>query len=446
MKTRGVFDWGRVLVAGGVWLGAALNGEAQVVTNIVNDGTTETNLAKICNVNGTGGAVVNLTAEPGLGILVAAQSPDYADMPLRACWCARSQSPAGAAYAVSARVKPADVSDERRVGVMGWLDLRTWVGIAFQVRPAGALGGLKVSTINFRAAGAVDNETANNLFNLDGTPATADYGSAWSELGDYNAALYAIMSLEFSAPTAADRAALSNVTAHITAKAFQPVARPVQVGNTIELLTNLPVPAAHRFGYFGVWGSVNVPGGTIGSFNNLTVVGQEGGFAVPPNVAITTVTNGASFTAPVDLLVKAVADDSDGFVVETELYSGDTRIAAWPTNLTGIILKDLGPGTYSFVAKATDDSGATSLTDPVTVEVKALLFTDLTPLPDRRNFQEFQFNVTGMVGLYYNVYCSADLINWDLLTTDVVTEEPIVLSYPVDPAERARFFQIELVR
>jgi hypothetical protein len=293
---------------------------------------------------------------------------------------------------------------------------------------------------------ATENESATNLFNLDGTPAVADYGSAWSELGEYSPTTYAILSLEFSAPTADDKAALSNVTARVTAKAFQPVARPVQVGNTVELLTNLRLPMAHRFGYFAVWGSTIVPGGTIGSFNNLTVIGEEGGFAEPPTVAITSVTNGASFTAPVDIRLDVEASDVDGFVVGTELYLGDLQIAASTTNIVSIRLRNLAPGTYSFVAKATDDSGALSYTDPVVVTVKPLLLTDLTPLPSRRNFQLFQFNVTGMVGDHYNVYYSTDMVNWDLLDMGWVSEDPVVLSYPVDRAERARFFQIELIR
>jgi hypothetical protein len=445
MKTRGVLDRVRVLAVGVAWLGAALGAEAQVVTNIVNDGSSDTNLAKLCNVFGTGGAVVNLTVDSQLKILVAAQSPDYTDIPLRACWYAWNKAPAGGVYALSARLLPADASAERRVGIMGWLNLSNRVGIAFQVRPAGALGGLQVSTIDFKAAGAADNETANNLFNLDGTPAAADYGSAWSELGEYSPARYAIMSLEFSAPTADDKASLSNVTAHLTAKAFQPISRPVQVGNTVELLTDLPLPTAHRFGYFAVWGSIIVPGGTIGSFDHLTVVGEEGSLVMPPTVEITTVTNGASFTAPVDITLSAIASDPDGFVVETALYWG-TNVVTSPTNQASVILRGLSAGTYSFVAKATDDSGASSVTDPVTVEVKPLLLTDLTPLPDRRNFQEFQFNVTGMVGKIYYVYYSTDLVYWNFLASDWVTEEPIVLSYPVDPAEPARFFQVELIR
>jgi len=431
-------------MAGGVWLGVALGGAAQVVTNIVNDGTTDTNLAELCNVNGTGGAVVNLTADPDLGILVAEQS-GYADIPLRACWYAQYWSPAGGVYAISALVKPAEASPEWQVGIMGWLDQRSRVGLAFQVTPGDIWGRLQVATINFRADQAADNESVTNLFNLDGTPAAADYGSAWSELGAYDPALYAILSLEFSAPTDADKAALSDVTAHLTAKAFQPVVHPAQVGNTVELLTNLRLPLAHRFGYFAVWGSI-LEGRTIGSFARLTVVGEQGGFAMPPAIEITTLTNGASFTAPVDITLSAVASDLDGVVVKTELFSGDTNILTAATNQASVTFTNLPPGIYSFTAKATDDSGACSLTDPVSVQVKVLRLTDLTLLPDRRHFQSFQFNVMGMVGQSYNVYGSRDLVNWDFIDWGSVTDEPVVLAYPVAPAEPVRFFRVELIR
>lgn len=431
-------------MAGGVWLGVALGGAAQVVTNIVNDGTTDTNLAMLCNVNGTGGAVVNLAVDSGLGVLVAEQSPDYTDIPLRACWYARDWWPAGGVCTVSAWVKPAEAWPERQVGIMGWLNVQSAVGIAFEVRPGDVWGRLQVAKINFEADQAADNETVTNLFNLDGTPATADYGSAWSELGEYDPATYAVLSLEFSAPTAADKAALSDVTAHLAAKALQPVSAPAQVGNTVELLTNLPLPPAPRFGYFALWGSIIAPGGTIGSFDNLTVVGKNGNSQAPPTVQITTPTNGASFTAPADITLRAVASDPDGVIVRTELYSGDRMVGDAATNQVSVTLRCLPPGTYSFAAKATDDSGNTSVTDPVIVEVKAFLLTDPAPLPDRRNFQQFQFNVRGMVGRYYCVYCSTDLVNWDFIDWAYVTKDPAVLSYPVSAAKRARFFLIEL--
>lgn len=448
MKTRGAFDWIRALVAGGVWLGVALGGAAQVVTNIVNDGTTDANLAKLCNVNGTGGAVVSLTVDSGLGVLVAEQSPDYTDIPLRACWYATNWTPAGGVYTVSASVKPAEAWPERQVGIMGWLNVQSAVGIAFQVRPGAVSGHLQVATINFNADQLADNETWTNLFNLDGTPATADSGSARSELGAYDPATYAILSLDFSAPTDADKAALSNVTARLTAKAFQPVDAPVQVGNTVELLTDLPLPPAlaHQFGYFALWGSTIAPGGTIGSFDNLTVVGKKGSSMTPPTVQITTLTNGASFTAPADITLTAVASDPDGVVVKTELYSGGTALGAAATNKVSVTLRGLPPGTYSFVAKATDDSGNTSSTDPVIVEVKAFLLTDPTPLPDRRNFQQFQFKVRGMVGRYYCVYSTTNFVDWDFIESAYVTNDPAVLTYPVGAAKRARFFLIELNR
>src|SRR2546427_379787 len=80
--------------------------------------------------------------------------------------------------------------------------------------------------------------------------------SASSTAGaNYSVTNFATFQLAFSAPTAADSAALSNVTAHITGIVFQGTNSnnaPIQVGSTIELLTDLPLPAgdSHRLGYF----------------------------------------------------------------------------------------------------------------------------------------------------------------------------------------------------
>jgi hypothetical protein len=332
------------------------------------------------------------------------------------------------------------------VGIIGWLDIRAAKGLVFQVRPSATWGDFRVSTVNFKSAGVEDNETLANLYNLDGTPAVADYGSALSELGTYTAGSFAIMELAFAAPTDADRAAVSNVTARLTAKAYQPVGRPVQVGNTIELLTDLPLPGAHRFGYFGMWASINVPGGVIGSMDQLTVVGEQGKFVMPPTVELTGVTNGAKFSAPVDVPVGVTASDVDGKVTRVELFSNDIFQGAADQSSLNVVLGNLTPGSYVLTGRAMDDSGASSFSEPVTIEVAPVLLTNPIALPNQRNFEYFQFTVTGMAGRFYMVQYCTDFTDWTDIDSRVVEEGPVVLSYAADPLEPVRFFRIKLLR
>src|SRR5262249_24849036 len=152
----------------------------------------------------------------------------------------------------------------------------------------------RVAYVDFSADTADNNESLAHLFNItNGAPATADFSSTWSELGtNYSASDFATFELAFSAPTAPDLAALSNATAHVTAKVFQGAetnGAPIQVSRTIELLTDLRLPPQgnHRIGYYAVWTSIFLPGDVIGYLDNLSGEAGVGSAAnTPPSVSI----------------------------------------------------------------------------------------------------------------------------------------------------------------
>jgi VCBS repeat-containing protein len=88
-----------------------------------------------------------------------------------------------------------------------------------------------------------------------------------------------------------------------------------------------------------------------------------------PTVSITSPTDGTSFpTEPATVTIAATAGDSDGTVASVQFFSGSTSLgvdAAAPYELTA----DLGIGRHVLTVVATDNSGAQTLSAPVTITV-----------------------------------------------------------------------------
>src|SRR5881397_2806995 len=142
----------------------------------VNDGTTTNNLIQLSNSYGAGGAVESLNVD-AKGFLVAAQSADNADPPLRTVWYAGEVAPTGGVYTAVADFQPAADYFANRGGVMGWLNLSSSNGIAFQVIPDDLLTSVttfRVSVIDFSASNGDDNDSFNHLFTTNGLAATPD--------------------------------------------------------------------------------------------------------------------------------------------------------------------------------------------------------------------------------------------------------------------------------
>ncbi|MDI1248189.1 MAG: Ig-like domain-containing protein [Lacunisphaera sp.] len=95
---------------------------------------------------------------------------------------------------------------------------------------------------------------------------------------------------------------------------------------------------------------------------------------LPPSVALTAPADGATFTLPLTLTLSAVAADSDGTVAKVEFFTGTTKLgevlapSTPPATFTLTIPLTL-PGTYGLTARATDNAGSSTISDPVTVVV-----------------------------------------------------------------------------
>lgn len=90
---------------------------------------------------------------------------------------------------------------------------------------------------------------------------------------------------------------------------------------------------------------------------------------VAPTVRIAAPANGALYTAPATIDIGVTAVDADGKVTKVELFQGATRIATLTAAPWTYRWVNVGGGSYSLTAKATDDKGAATTSAAVAVKV-----------------------------------------------------------------------------
>jgi hypothetical protein len=90
-----------------------------------------------------------------------------------------------------------------------------------------------------------------------------------------------------------------------------------------------------------------------------------------PTVSITAPLNNANYIATASILVTAIASDSDGTVTKVDFYNGSNLIGTSTTSPYSLTWSNVGVGTYTITAKATDNLGIATNSTPVTVTVKA---------------------------------------------------------------------------
>ena len=91
----------------------------------------------------------------------------------------------------------------------------------------------------------------------------------------------------------------------------------------------------------------------------------------PPSVSITAPASNASFVAPVTVTINASASDTDGTVAKVEFFQNGALLATDTASPYSYAWANPPIGNYSLTAKATDNLGATRLSTPVSISVKA---------------------------------------------------------------------------
>lgn len=102
-----------------------------------------------------------------------------------------------------------------------------------------------------------------------------------------------------------------------------------------------------------------------------TDLGPCGGSSgnTPPTVSITSPTNGANFSEGDDVTINADANDVDGSVTQVEFFQGATSLGIDSSSPYSVTWTNVSVGSYSLTAVATDDSSATTTSDPVSITV-----------------------------------------------------------------------------
>ena len=272
----------KIGLIGGMLLASATTLSAAPTT--VNDGKNMNNLTKIENKLNDANATIDLkvalrNGRWPIGHLEMVQSADITFPALRAAWYSEKLIPADNDYTLSAEFQPA--AEEGMGGVISLLNNETGIGIVFQLN---SFDAFQVCTVSFLADEEDANFTLDGLYNLDGSPAEEELGSAWSDLGEFDSSKFTIMKMTVSPPTDEDKTALEDVTARITAIAHRTKTKQLEGTTEIVLLTNLELPKGdkHRFGYFGYWDSIWDEGSTIGNYRYLRFEGEQ--YNTPPTI------------------------------------------------------------------------------------------------------------------------------------------------------------------
>ena len=409
---------------------------------VVNDGKKLTNLVGIENTLNEGGAEIDLTVVMRngrwpIGYLEMAQAGKYTNPALCAAWHSDRYQPASVGYTVTAEVQLVGGEDvyDGVPGVIGWLDSESGVGISFVLNH---YDGFQVGTVSFLGDDPEANRTLDGLFNLDGSPAEANTGSAWSSKGAHDITKFVTLKLAFAAPTEEDKAALEDVTARLTATAFKSSTKIVEGTREIALLTNLPVPEGrrHRFGYFGYWDSVWDEGSEIGYFKNLKIDGEL--YNSPPTIE------------PIDDL--AINENGTGEVVilidDAELYSSKLEVSADSSNpalvpVDGIDISSFGSKRTLTITPSANAHGEAVITITVSdgVDQASVAFTvTVNEMNDPPVLSVVRGGDGGLTVEWSGggvLQSSADLKSWQAV-------EGAASPFPADPADAWKYFRVIL--
>ncbi|QMU31022.1 DUF4082 domain-containing protein [Adhaeribacter radiodurans] len=108
------------------------------------------------------------------------------------------------------------------------------------------------------------------------------------------------------------------------------------------------------------------PGNYVADYNSTSPPNQS------PIVALTAPTNGAIFNAPASITITANASDTGGSISKVDFYSGTTLLGTDTSSPYSFTWSNVAAGTYSLIAKATDNGGATTASTSVNVTVNGV--------------------------------------------------------------------------
>ena len=105
------------------------------------------------------------------------------------------------------------------------------------------------------------------------------------------------------------------------------------------------------------------------TFDNVSI--SLGTPNAPPSASITSPLGGATYTSPASIDISASASDTDGSIARVDFYADGNLLGSSSLAPYGFAWPNVGPGTYSLTARATDNSNNVTASAPVSVTVNA---------------------------------------------------------------------------
>lgn len=116
----------------------------------------------------------------------------------------------------------------------------------------------------------------------------------------------------------------------------------------------------------------------------------------PPVITLASPSANAKYTAPADISLSATTADSDGAVSKVEFFNGSQLLGTAMSAPYSYNWANVGAGTYTITAKATDDDGAVATSSAVTITVDPVVVSSAYILgPDcgaRNSVVSFEVN------------------------------------------------------
>ncbi len=147
---------------------------------------------------------------------------------------------------------------------------------------------------------------------------------------------------------------------------------------------------------------------------------------VPPSVAITSPTNGATFAAPWTGKIQGTVSDPDDTVSKVQFFAGTTPLGTItnPPAAPSLTVSNLAAGNYTLKAVATDSRGATNTSAGITIAVVAPVPIVLSS-PKWVPASGFQFEFSANPGLSYVVLKSGTLSGLTPISTNTATSNAV---------------------
>ncbi|MEO8425632.1 MAG: Ig-like domain-containing protein, partial [Verrucomicrobiota bacterium] len=128
--------------------------------------------------------------------------------------------------------------------------------------------------------------------------------------------------------------------------------------------------AACNGSMFGSSGSWTFRAGANTAFGPLDFIYATANQA--PTVSITSPPNGAAFATPANITVNSTANDSDGTIIKVELFNGSALLGTDTASPYNFVWNNVGVGSYTLTAKATDNTGVVTTSSPINITVNPL--------------------------------------------------------------------------